>query len=136
MQLNPYLFFRGDCEAAFRFYERCLDGKIVATHTYEGTPGSEHLPPDWQKKVMHMALQVGQYTLMGSDCPPDRFQTPQGFSVSLSLKDTAAGERIFNALSEKAKVEMPLQETFWAARFGMLVDQFGISWMINCERPA
>ncbi len=73
---------------------------------------------------------------MGSDPPPERYQAPQGFSVSLSVKDPAETERIFNELAEGGTVHMPVQKTFWSARFGMLVDRFGIPWMLNCEQAA
>ena len=89
-----------------------------------------------QSPTAWFRLRVGDQLLMGADAPPDRYQKPQGFSVTLGLKDQAEAERIFKALAEKGTVEMALQETFWAVRFGVLVDRFGIPWTINCERPA
>lgn len=136
MQINPYLLFSGQCEEAFRFYEKCLGGKIVALHLHEGTPAAAHVPPEWQKKVLHVTMQVGENFLMGSDAPPGHFEVPQGFSVSLNIKDRAEAERVFKALSENGKINMPFGETFWALGFGMAVDRFGIPWMVNCERPA
>ena len=85
---------------------------------------------------MHARLVVGDKVLMGSDAPPEHYEGPKGFSVSLTINDLADAERIFHALAENGTVRMPLQETFWAVRFGMLVDRFGIPWMVNCERPA
>lgn len=134
MQLNTYLNFNGQCEAAFKFYERALGAKIQAIFPFAGTPGEQHLPPGWANKIMHATLTLDNNVLMGSDAPPDRYQEPKGFSVSLHLKNPADAERIFQALSENGKVTMPIQETFWAARFGALTDQFGIPWMINCEK--
>ena len=136
MQLNPYLTFNGQCEAAFKFYERCLGGKIVAMMPHEGTPAAEHVPAEWRNKILHARLTVGDQLVMGSDAPPDRYEEPKGFSVSVQIKDPAEAERIFHALAENAKVQMPIQQTFWAARFGMLTDQFGIPWMINCEQAS
>lgn len=136
MQLNPYLFFNGQCEPAFRFYERCLGGKIVAMMPHEGTPAADHVPADWRSKIMHARLTVGDMVLMGSDVPPDRFEAPKGFSVTLGVDDPSEAERIFHALAEGGTVRMPLEKTFWAARFGMLVDRFGTPWMINCEQAA
>lgn len=136
MQLNPYLFFKGECEAAFKFYAKLLGGKIEAMLTHEGTPAADHVPAEWRKKVMHARLTIGDKVLMGSDPPPDRFNPPQGFSVTLSVEDPAEAERIFNGLAEKGTVRMPMEETFFAARFGMVVDRFGIPWMINCEKRA
>ena len=91
------------------------------------------MPADWRDKILHARLIVDGAALMGSDAPPDRYQAPKGFSVSLQLKDTAEAERIFSALAENGQVKMPIQQTFWAARFGMLADQYGIPWMINCD---
>ena len=136
MQLNPYLLFNGQCEAAFKFYEKCLGGKIEVMLTHAGTPAEEHVPAEWRDKILHARLVVDDSVLMASDAPPGGYQQPQGFSVSLQLKDPEKAERIFHALAEGGTVQMPFEETFWAARFGMLKDQFGIPWMINCERAA
>jgi len=136
MQVNPYLLFNGNCEAAFKFYAKCLGGKIETMMPHEGSPAEAQAPPGWLKKILHARMRFGETLLMASDCPPDRYEKPQGFSVSLQIKNPAEAERVFHALAEKGTVQMAIQETFWAARFGMLVDQFGIPWMINCERPA
>jgi len=134
MQLNPYLTFDGRCEAAFKFYEKVLGGKIEAMMTYGSSPMAEQTPADWRNKIMHARLTVGDKMLMASDAPPDRREAMKGFSVTISLDDPGQAERIFHALSEKGTVQMPIQKTFWTARFGMLVDQFGTPWMINCEQ--
>lgn len=134
MQVNPYLFFDGECEAAFKFYAKLLGGKIEALMTHEGTPAADHVPAEWRGKIIHARLVVGDLVLMGSDAPPDSYQKPQGFSVNLGFNEPAEAERVFHALVENGTVMMPLGETFWAVRFGMLVDRFGIPWMINCEK--
>ena len=136
MQLNPYLLFNGQCEAAFKFYEKCFGGKIVAKVTHGESPMAKDTPPERHNKILHARLMVGDNVLMGSDAPPERYEKPQGFSVTLGVDTPAEAERIFKALSEKGTLHMPLQETFWAVRFGMLVDQFDIPWMINCEKAA
>jgi PhnB protein len=136
MQLNPYLTFNGQCEAAFKFYEKCFGGKIAAMLPHEGTPAAEHVPAEWRAKIMHARLAVGDQVLMGSDAPPEHYEPMKGFSVTLGIKDPAEAERVFHALAENGMVRMPIQETFWAVRFGMLVDRFGTPWMINCEKPA
>jgi len=136
LRLNPYLTFSGDCEAAFKFYEKCLGGTITFMMPYEGSPVADQVPAEWRNKILHATLAVGDELLQGADVPPQSFQKPQGFSVTIALKDAARAERIFHALAEKGTVEMPLQETFWAARFGMLVDRFGTPWMINCAKAA
>lgn len=136
MHLNSYLNFKGECEAAFKFYEKCLGGKIVGMMTHGESPMAGQVPPDWASKIMHARLLVGDQALMGSDAPPDRYQAPQGFYVSISVPMPTDADRVFNALAEKGTVQMPIQKTFWSARFGMLVDRFGIPWMVNCEQPA
>ncbi len=136
MQLNPYLYFNGQCEAAFKFYEQVLGGKIEAIMSHAGTPAEAQVPADWRDKVLHVRMTVGDAVLMASDAPPGHYEKPQGFSVALQIKDPVEGERIFNALAENGKVQMPFQETFWATRFGMCVDRFGIPWMVNCEKAA
>ena len=133
MHLNPYLFFNGQCESAFKFYEQCLGGKITAMMTYAESPMAEQTSPELQNKIMHAHVVIGDQELMGADEASDTFETPQGFYVSLHFKDPAEAERIFHALKEDATIRMPLQETFWAARFAMLIDRFGTPWMINCD---
>jgi PhnB protein len=134
--MNPYLLFNGDCEAAMRFYEKSLGGKLEAMFTHEGTPMEKMVPAEWRKKIIHACLKVGDNVLMASDCPPDRYVKPQGFSVNLDFKSPAEAERAFNALAENGSVQMPLQQTFWAAKFGMVTDRFGTPWMINCGNGA
>ena len=133
MQLNPYLTFNGQCEAAFKFYERVLGGKIEAMMTFGSSPMAEQTSPEWRNKIMHARMTVGDQVLMASDAPPDRHEAMKGIMVTLGIDDPEA-ERIFRALADKGTVQMPIQETFWAARFGMLTDQFGTPWMINCEQ--
>jgi PhnB protein len=135
MLINTYLVFSGRCEEAFDFYANVLGGKIVAKVPHAGTPAEGHVPEEWKSKLMHAHLTVGDQVLMGSDAPPDRYEAPKGFSVSLQIDDSADGQRVFNALAEGGMVRMPFQETFWARGFGMLVDRFGIPWMINCMKP-
>ena len=136
MQLSPYLSFNGQCEEAFKFYEKCLGGKIDAMMPHEGSPAADHVPAEWRSKILHARMVIGDQVLMASDAPPNQFHPPQGFSVSIQVTDSGEAERIFRALTENGTVTMPIAETFWAARFGMLVDRFGIPWMINCDKAA
>ena len=139
MQLNPYLFFNGQCETAFKFYEQCLGGKITAIMTYGEPPESsvpDQLTPEWRNKIMHANLTIGDQQLMGSDSQSDCSEESKNFSVSISLNDPVEAERIFHSLAEGGTVRMPFQQTFWAYRFGMLVDQFSIPWMIGCDQAA
>jgi len=135
MRLNPHMNFDGRCEEAFKFYEKCLGGKISFTMTYGDSPVADHVPADWRNKIIHATLNIANDLLTAADAPPDRYQRPQGFHVTLGLADAAETERIFKALSENGTVRMPLQETFWAIRFGMVADRFGIPWMVNCSKP-
>ena len=133
MKINPYLNFNGQCAEAFRTYERVLGGKITFMQTHGESPMADQVGPDWQDAVMHTTLEVGDQVIMGSDAPPPYFEKPQGFSVSIVLGDPAEAERIFAALSEGGETRMPMQKTFWAERFGMCVDRFGIPWIVNCD---
>jgi PhnB protein len=134
MQTNTYLFFKGNCEEAFKFYEKTLGGKIEAMLSHAGTPAESQVPAEWKNKIIHASLKLGDQSLMASDSPPDHAQTPQGFRVNLSFQDPAEAERVYNALSKNGTVSMELQETFWAQKFGMFTDRFGTPWMINCYK--
>lgn len=135
MQLNPYLTFNGTCEAAFKFYAQCLDGEIAMMMPFGETPGCESMPPESRDKIMHARLVMGDQVLMASDNHPDYpYDGIKGCSISLNVDSVADAERIFNALAKDGSVQMPLDKTFWAERFGMLADQFGVSWMVNCEK--
>jgi PhnB protein len=133
MQINPYLSFKGDCEAAFTFYAECFGGQLGPLFRYAGSPMADSAPPDWSDKIMHASVTVGGQELMGADITPDRYEASQGFSLSVQLKSTTDAERLFGALAKDGRVVMPLEKTFWAERFGMVVDRFGIPWLINCE---
>ena len=134
--MTPYLSFKGDCETAFRFYADCLGGTLGEIFRYEGTPLATQVPSDWQNKVMHGSLAIGGQVVMGGDVEPDRYEKPQGFSLSLQIRSVAQAERVFESLSTDGTIVMPLAKTFWAERFGMVVDRFGIPWLINCEGSA
>jgi PhnB protein len=136
MRLNSHLHFNGECETAFKFYETALGGKITFTMPYEGTPVADQVPAAWRNKILHATLNIGENVLTGADAPPGRYEKPQGMSVIIGLQDPAEAERIFHALAESGAVTMPLQETFWAVRFGMLTDRFGIPWLINCSKAS
>jgi PhnB protein len=136
MDLSPHLSFNGECAAAFKFYEQCLGGTIVMMQTHGESPMKDRVPADWQDKVIHARLVVGDKVLMGMDAPPERYAAPQGIFVSYSAANPPDAERVFNALAENGKVTMPFQKTFWSQGFGMAVDRFGIPWMVNCEQAA
>ena len=136
MHLNPHVSFNGQCEEAFKFYQQCLGGDIQTMMKYGDSPMADQVSGDWRDKIIHATLVVADTTLMGADAPPGYFEKPAGFSIGIGVAEPAQAERIFNGLAEGGKVTMPLQQTFWSVRFGMLVDRFGIAWMINCDQAA
>ena len=133
MKINPYLNFPGTCEEAMNFYAKVLGGTIEAMMRFEGSPMEKHVPPDSVKKIIHARIRWGDHVLMASDAMSDRFKPPQGFSVTINPSEIPEAERIYKELSAGGAVNMELQQTFWAKRFGAFTDRFGIPWMINCE---
>lgn len=134
MSVNPYLFFNGTCEEAFKFYAELLGGRIETMITYAEAPAEEGGSPEQEDKIMHAYLKIGDQALMASDAPPQRYEETKGFYVQLSIGEPEEAERVFKALAEGGGIHMSLQETFWARRFGMLVDRFGVPWMVNCNK--
>jgi PhnB protein len=134
MKINPYLIFNGDCKAAFTFYAQCLQGTLEMMMTFGESPARDQIPASSHDLIMHTRLVVGDQVLMGSDTTPERpYHGINGCFVSLNVTSIAEAERIFSALADRGTIQMPLEATFWAARFGMLVDRFGVPWMVNCE---
>jgi PhnB protein len=136
MDLSPCvsLTFNGNCEAAFRFYERVLGGRIVFTLKWGQSPMGKDAPPEWQDKVLYQRMSIGSLSIAAGDAVPGTYVAPAGFSLMLNVGSVAEGERLFAALAENGHVRMPLQETFWAAGYGQVADQFGIPWEINCDK--
>ena len=133
MQINPYIFFNGDCRQAFEFYAKVLDGRIEAMLIYAETPAGASVGEDWQDRIIHARLSVGERVIMASDAPPgNASEKPAGFYVQLDFPTPEEAERVFIAFAEGGEVRMPFAPTFWARRFGMLVDRFHIPWMVNC----
>lgn len=135
MQISPYLLFNGNCAEAFRFYEQTLGGTITAMQTYGESPAREHVSADHYDAVMHACLDLDGMLLMASDNARG-YEKTQGFAVSLGVKSTAEGQRIFDALAEGGEVTMPFGGTFWSPGFGMVTDRFGTPWMVNAVTPA
>ena len=134
-RLTPYLHYAGDCAEAFRFYERALGGRITMMSTYGEAPADAH-PPGPDHYVMHAELDLGGGALLhGSDTPPQWVKPMCGFTIALQVDDVEKAEAAYAALSEGRQATMPMAETFWAHRFGMLVDKFGAPWMVNCQKP-
>lgn len=137
MQLVAYLMFDGNAEAAFDFYARCLGGKVAQISRYGDAPPEMPMPPAMRDKVMHIRLEVGDQVLMGSDAMSSMgpWEPIKSCSVAIQIDAPAEAERLFHALAEGGTVQMAIGETFWSARFGMLVDRYGVPWMVNCAQP-
>lgn len=132
MRINPYLSFDNCCRAAFEFYAKTFHGEIAMIMSRGESPMADQVAPEHRDGVMHAQLQIGDQVLMGADAPPGCYTKPGGGCVTLNVDSNAEAERLFAALSEGGAVQMPIGETFWANRFGMLVDRYGTPWMINC----
>ena len=135
MNVKPMVLFNGQCEEAFKRYEKQLGGRITMMTYFEGTPAADQTPPGWRRKVLHARLKIGEGFLLGSDAPPGHYAAPQGFFVSLSVATASEAERLFATLCESGRVQSAMQETFFATRFGMTIDRFGVPWVVVCERP-
>ncbi len=133
MQVQPYLFFDGKCEEALDFYRKALDAKVVTLMRFKDNPEPPQpgmIPPGSENKVMHTSFRIGDTTLMASDGRNTGHPTFQGVSLSLTASNDAEAERLFAALQDGGKVQMPMTKTFFSSRFGMVADRFGVSWMI------
>ena len=133
MRMTTYVNFPGNCAAAFRFYEKHLGGTIGMMMTHGQAPDQSQVKPEWKDAVLHARLSIGGTELMGADIPSA--EPMRSAYLSIGSDNDAEAERMFEALSQGGKVFMPMQETFFATRFGQLRDQFGINWMILHERP-
>jgi PhnB protein len=133
MKLNTYVNFAGKCAEAFRFYEKHLGGKIGMMMTHGQAPDQSQVKPEFKDAILHAGISIGGTELMGADIP--NAQPMRSAYLTLSVGSDAEAERIFSALSGGGEVFMPIQETFFATRFGQLRDRFGINWMIIHERP-
>jgi PhnB protein len=135
MKLHTYLNFGGNCEAAFRFYEQHLGGKITMMLRRRDAPDQTNVSPDWANSIQYASLDLGETQLMAADVPPDRFQPMRSVYLSLTVGSVEEAERIYALLSDGGQVFMPMEETFFAFRFGMLRDKFGTSWMVLNPKP-
>jgi PhnB protein len=135
MKLNPYLVFDGQCKEAMSFYSEGLGLPLAGMFSFGESPMADQTPADQHNRIMHACIALeGGGMLMASDGRPGEPATHDGFSISIHPEDTTRAEELFNALSEGGAVIMPLTETFWAERFGMFTDKFGVGWMINVAK--
>ena len=131
MKLNPYLAFDGRCRDAFEFYQRVLGRHISFIQTIGESPMASSMPPEAHDRIMHVTLHIGNQVLQGADAPAGQFTKPAGFCVAIHFDHAVEGERVFSALAQDGRVQMPFQATFWAKGYGMLIDQFGTPWIVN-----
>lgn len=139
MEVQPYLFFEGRCEEAIELYRTALGAEVTALMRFKESPeppdsekcqGGMQLPPGSGDKVMHASFRIGETTVMASDGMCSGQPGFQGVSLSISVPDETTADRFFAALGEGGQVQMPLGQTFFSPRFGMVADRFGVSWMI------
>ena len=130
MQLAPYLFFDGNCEEALAFYAKVLGGKVSAINRFGDSPLGEKMPPEHRDRIMHATFEADGMTLMASDGSEAAGEMSR-VSLSLATSDREEGARVFGALAAGGTITMPYTKQFWGASFGMLVDRFGVRWMVN-----
>ena len=131
--IQPYLFFGGRCEEALDFYKKTLGAEVEMMMRFKEAPEPSQppMPECFDDKIMHASFRVGGTSLMASDGRCEGPATFEGFSLSITVADEAEADRVFAALSEGGLVTMPLEKTFWAPKFGMLTDKFGVGWMVS-----
>jgi PhnB protein len=135
MKLTTHLHYGGNCAEALHFYEEHLGGKISFMMTYEQMPEPKSIPPGCEQGILHASIRIADTTIMAADAPPDNFQPMRSAYLALSVDSDEEAERIYALLTDGGEVIMPMAETFFAFRFAMLRDKFGILWMIIHERP-
>jgi PhnB protein len=136
MQLEPYLFFSGKCEEALSFYKDVFGGQIEFLSRWSEMPqdaGGPPVTPETANRVMHATFQAPGVSFMASDASPGKAYGEGPVSLSIATEEIAEAERVFNRLADGGNVEMPMQDAFWGAKFGMLTDRYGIDWMVSCR---
>lgn len=134
MQANPHLHFQGNCREAFNFYADTFGGKIAFAMTFGESPLAAQTPSEVRDQIIHTRLEFANQALFGCDAPKERYQKPQGFNGPALVPQLQEAQRIFEALASDGAVVMAFGPTFFAYRFGMCTDRFGIPWMVNCEK--
>jgi PhnB protein len=134
MKPSISLTFNGNCAEAIRFYEGCLHGKIAFELSWGESPRARDAPPGWSTKICHSTLIVGDVMFHGVDALPGTYEPPRGFSIVLDIEDVAEVDLLVGTLSQNGEVRVPPRETFWAKRYAMVVDRFGILWELNCGK--
>lgn len=130
LSVNPYIAFKGNCREAIQFYKTALDAQVLFSETFGESPMSAMGPRD---NIMHSTLKIGESEVMMCDDPRPESSAGGNISMAIGLDDPAKARQLFDNLSQGGSVIMPLEKTFWAEAFGVVIDKFGIKWMINCE---
>ena len=134
MKINPYITYKDNCREAFEFYAEVLGGEVEFVQTFGEAPGGDGTPVHLADKVMHARVKIGESYLLGSDSfSPEGYAPPSGITIQSGGDDFDTTKAQFTALAEGGQVTMPFESTFWAAGFGMLVDKFGVPWMMNVD---
>src|SRR5206468_6141143 len=133
MLVQPYLFFGGRCDEALEFYRSAVGAEVEMLSRFKDAPEPGMTQPGMEDKVMHASFRIGETTLMASDGRCEGQPRFEGFSLSIVVPDEQKAESVFNALADGGKVTMPLEKTFWAPKFGMLEDRFGVGWMVSVQ---
>ena len=135
MHVTAYLFFNGNCAEALSFYEKAVGATLGASYTYGASPAASHVPAEMKDKIINASFTIGDSEIMASDCPPDKwFGKPTAFSLTIGTASVEEAETVFAGLSDGATITMAMAPTFFAERFGQLVDRFGVSWMVIFEK--
>jgi PhnB protein len=132
MQLEPYIFYYGRCEEALEFYKSAIGG-TYDVNRFEGSPMADQVPANLRNKIMHATFKGDGFSFMASDGDLSKTIDPEAGNITLSLgiDDAAAAQRAFNALADGGSVKMPFADAFWGGKFGVLVDRFGVEWMVT-----
>lgn len=132
MKLNTYVNYKGNCREAFEFYEKHLGGKITMISTFGDMWEKNKIPPDWDDKILHAQIEIGDGILMGADIPTA--EPMRSAYITLSTPEDDEVDRIYGLLSDGGQIFIKMQKTFFASRFAMFRDKFGTSWMLLCEK--
>lgn len=133
LKTNTHLHFNGCCEEALKFYAKGLGGKITFIMTWGDSPAAKDMPARWAKKIIHANFQFEGQMISADDAPPGYQSKMQGFSIILNSPSLARAKKAFQALSKGGKIRMAFAKTFWSPGFGMLVDKFGVPWMVSTD---
>lgn len=134
MKLDIYLNYAGSCAEAFRFYEQHLGGKITGMTRHDEQPGQANIPADWKNAILHARIEIGKTVLMGADIPGA--EPMRSAYLTLTLDSAEEAERVYALLADGGQIFMKMDQTFFAARFAMLRDRFGTSWMLLAAHPS